>query len=214
MGFFDFLYPYRRIKGEIGYFGLSEWWLSSFSEKERAHILKTFKPLGLTISVDSLDDNSLISGEIESTTQTAVGLLSALAGWFASEEDRTIAYRILKKAEELIGDEINILDQHFFYQSKIQIYYRHRNRDSEGLSIARQACRQQIRLAPQAAIAFRKEYANSPLPCHVGYEQLAIIYEKEKKYNSVIELARKAKSQGWNGDWEKRIARCKKKLLQ
>src|SRR3989339_1039883 len=144
---------------------------------------KKKKPLGGS-------GESLIKGEITSTSQKAIELLSALAGWFNNEQDRTIAYRMLKKAEDLITDKTDILDLHFLFSSEIEIYYRHRNRDRDALNEAIKACKQQIKIAPQAASAFKKEYKDSPLPTHKGYEQLAIIEEKEKNFNSVIDLAK------------------------
>lgn len=207
MGIFDHLKGSAEIKGEIGYFGLAEWWLSKFSDEERKHILETFQPLGGS-------GESLIKGEISGTGQKAIGLLSALAGWFNNEKDRTIAYRMLKKAEELVTDKTEILDLHFLFSSEIEIYYRHRNRDQDTLGKAIKACGRQIEIAPLAASAFKKEYKDSPLPSHKGYEQLAIIEEKQKKFNSVIDLAKKAMAQGWNGDWQKRIERCTKKANQ
>lgn len=111
MGIFDFLKGSKEIKGEIGYFGLTEWWLSEFSDEERDHIIKKFQPLGGS-------GESLIRGKITSTSQTAIGLLSALAGWFNNEQDRTIAYRMLKKAEDMVTDNTDILDVHFLFNSK------------------------------------------------------------------------------------------------
>lgn len=207
MGIFDFLKSSKEIQGEIGYFGLSEWWLSEFSDSERGYIIKKFQPLGG-------NEKSLIKGEIKNTSQTSIGLLSTLAGWFNNEQDRTIAYRMIKKAEGLIKNDTVILDVHFLYHFKILIYYKWRNSDEYALSEAIRACKQQIGIAQKAADAFKKEYKNSPLPSHKGYEQLAIIKEKEKDFNSVIELAEKAMAQGWNGDWKKRIERCIKKANQ
>lgn len=36
----------KEIKGEIGYFGLQDWWLSSFTQVERDHIEDVFHPMG------------------------------------------------------------------------------------------------------------------------------------------------------------------------
>src|SRR5690606_3498822 len=108
MGIFDFLKSSKEIQGEIGYFGLSEWWLSEFSDSERGYIIKKFQPLGG-------NEKSLIKGEIKNTSQTSIGLLSTLAGWFNNEQDRTIAYRMIKKAEGLIKNDTVILDVHFLY---------------------------------------------------------------------------------------------------
>jgi len=51
-----------------------------------------------------------------------------------------------------------------------------------------------------------------PLPEHVGYKQLCIIMEKQKNYDEVIRLSKIAKEQGWSGDWDRRIEKCKKKI--
>ena len=48
------------------------------------------------------------------------------------------------------------------------------------LNAAIDACQKQIKLAPNAALAFRQE--TDELPAHVGYRQLAIIFEKERNY--------------------------------
>jgi len=53
-----------------------------------------------------------------------------------------------------------------------------------------------------------------PLPRHVGFDQLAIIREKQHDYAEAIRLSELAMKQGWNGDWEARIARCEKKLAK
>lgn len=193
------------IKGEIGYFGLSEWWLSEFSESERDYILKIFQPLGF-------DKSSLTESYISYTSGTPIKLLSALSGYFKKKEDRTIAYRMLKKAEELINDSSNILDVHFLYQQKMKTYYNNRENDSNALGVAIESCKQQIKISGKAKVAFEKEYKGQPLPVHIGFKQLAIIEEKNKNYESVIKICEEALKQGWNGDWEKRIEKCKGKI--
>ena len=94
----------------------------------------------------------------------------------------------------------------------IRIYYRDRDRGSDTLQLAIQACEEQINLGPKAGSAFRQEYPESRLPMHTGFEQLTIIREKEKDYAEAIRLSQEAMAQGWNGDWEKRIARCIKRM--
>lgn len=203
MGLLDIFSKSKNIKGLIGYFGLESWWLSEFSDDERRHITETFKPLGSS-------GDSLTSGNISSTSQTAVGLLQNSAGWFLKEKDRPIAYKLLEKAEEIAEREGSVLDVHFLYGQKLAIYYK--DRETPGsLEKAIEACKQQIGLAEKAAKAFRKEYKDSPLPIHKGYQQLSIILEKQGKFDEAIELSRKADKQGWAGDWEKRIERCRKK---
>ncbi len=206
MGLLDFFSKPKKTKGLIGYFGLESWWLSEFSDEERSLIAKTFQPLGSSGS-------SLTSGDISYTSQTAVGLLQNLAGWFSKEKDRPIAYKLMRKAEELSETEGSVLDAHFLYGQKLALYYK--DRENPGcLENAIDACNQQIDLAEKAAKAFRREYKDSTLPSHKGYQQLAIILEKQGHFDETIELCLKANKQGWAGDWGKRIERCRKKAAK
>jgi hypothetical protein len=194
----------QQIKGSIGFLGLGDWWLSNFSEAERGYIVKTFQPLGSS-------GDSLIKGDISYTSQTPIGLLSALAGWFNKKDDRTIAYRMISKAEEMLRDSNNIIEIHFLYQSKLETYYRNRDNDPDAIEKTIEACKQQIEISTTTKDALMEAYENSPLPRHKGFEQLAIIEEKQEQFETAINLSKEALRQGWAGDWEKRIQRCLKK---
>ncbi|OQB09515.1 MAG: hypothetical protein BWY21_00753 [Parcubacteria group bacterium ADurb.Bin216] len=201
---FELFKSQKKVGGEIAYHNLTEWWLETFNKQERDYIVKTFQPLGGSGDV-------LVKGEIRSISGSAVSLLGNLAGWFKNVEDRGIGYKLLDKAEKIINNNTEVLDVHFFYQNKIEFYYRFRDVDSESFNTAVEACRKQIELSSDTVPVFRKEYENEELPRHVGYEQLAIILEKQEEYDEVISLCRQAKEQAWNGDWDKRIERCLKK---
>ena len=205
MGLFSRSKTGNKVQGTIGYFNLIDWWLSEFSEIERDHIVNTYSPMGGS-------GRSLVEGHCLGYSQSVEQFLSLLASWFNNANDRSIAVRILKKAEEMIGDSAKILDKHFFYQQKIETYYKQRDTDPDALTIAIDACRQQIELAPQAIKIFRRQSSDGFMPSHTGFKQLMIIEEKRKNYTEVIELAQEAKSQGWRGDWDKRVLRCEKKI--
>jgi len=195
-----------KVKGQIGYYGLEDWWLSEFSEEERSHIEEVFQPMG-----SEPGSKSLTEGELSYSSQNAAGLLHALAGWFNKPGDREIAKKIIAKATELAQDGNDVLDLHFSLQQKMEIYYREREADPKAMDEAIKACEDQIRIAPQAARQFLKEYPGQPVPGHAGYTQLAIILKKQDKHQEVIVLCEKAKEQGWAGDWDKRIADAQKK---
>jgi hypothetical protein len=203
MGLFSFLIGERKVKGHIGYFGLADWWLSSFSDHERRYIQGRYQPLGLS-------GNSLTSGDLSCSSQSVVRFLCGLAGWFGKPGDRRIACRILAKAEELSANEEHALDRHFLYGEKLSLYYKDRE-DPAFLDKAIQACKEQISVADRAARAFHAEYKGQALPGHKGYQQLAIILEKQNQFNEAITLCSRAAEQGWAGDWEKRIGRLQKK---
>jgi hypothetical protein len=206
MGLFDFIKRQPDIiKGRIGYYELSDWWLSTFDETERNYIIETFKPLGET-------ESSLVKGDISFISDSKISFLARLASWFTKEKDETIGIKIINKAEELIENSSNILDLHFLYQTKIELNYRLREKNDYSFQEAINACKKQIEISSKAKIQFEKEFNNDPLPSHKGFEQLAIIEEKRKNYLTAIEISESALKEGWYGDWENRIERCKKKL--
>lgn len=105
----------------------------------------------------------------------------------------------------------NILDLHFAIMENIIEYYRQRQ-EGDNYHKAIVSCRAQIKIQADAARQFIIEYPQQSLPTHTGYSQLVIILEKEKKYKEALELAEEAKTNGWNGDWDKRIEKLRGKL--
>mgnify|MGYP001059988605 CR=1 FL=1 len=191
-----------KVQGVIGFHGLSDWWLGTFSDRERKHIQACYQPYGSP-------GNTLTQGTFE-TSQSACSLLSGVPGFLEYPQDLPLARKFFQKAEE-IGSR-DILDMHFLYLAEIRIFYRQRNNDPDALREAIEACKKQIQIAPQAAMAFEKTEYIDRIPAHTGYKQLAIIYDKQGRYEEAVELSRQAKTQGWDGDWDRRIERLHKKL--
>ena len=182
--------------------GLLSWWIAEFSEAERRHILTKYLGLGS-------DPHADIAGIIGPDGSLRIKL-TALATWFMSpKEDLPLALRLLRKGISL-GEENQgtVLDQHFTLNNLIKVYYRDRANDALSLDLAIGACEKQIALAPLAAEMFKREERMETLPAHRGFEQLAIIREREGDYGEVVRLSSEALQQGWSGNWERRIARC------
>ncbi len=194
----------RDNGGPIGYFGLAEWWQETFTEAERQYIETT--------SASPTGPSSLTQGEVTYRSGTPEQLLTALATNFYKPHDRGIAHRMLAKAEQLAEAAGNVLDLHFAYHTTIKTSYATRDTDPAALEAAIAACEKQIALAPQAALAWGREYPGEGLPAHTGFTQLAIIREKQQNHAEAIRLSRLALEQGWAGDWEKRMARNQKRL--
>jgi hypothetical protein len=205
MGIIDLFKNKPAIKGEIGYFGLTDWWFTAFSEIERSHIINTYSPMGSGRMI-------LLEANIYDSSSSVIHFLYNLAGWFNKKEDRYLGIKILDKAEDLFSNEIPIFDIHFFYQHVIQIHYRNRLEDPKSYDKAIWGCKQQIEIGQQVSEAFKINYHDGFFPRHIGYEQLAIIREKEMNYQEVIDLCNKAKSEGWRGDWDRRIEKCEGKM--
>jgi len=197
-----------QIGGYIGYFGLNGWWLSTFTASEREYIEDTFRPLGTEPG-----QGILAEGKIASTSFTAGSLLGNLAGWFKKRpEDLDLGIRIVTKTEECALADEDILSLHFAYQERIQLNYRWRKENGGALDAAISACQQQIAISPRAADAFRSEYPGQALPMHTGYEQLAIVLEKQGRLDEALTLCREAMARRWAGTWEDRIARVARRV--
>jgi tetratricopeptide (TPR) repeat protein len=138
-----------------------------------------------------------------------------------SGNDYSIASRILEKALELAETSPDPLHAPFsarFFPSVyavldygIKMHYENREMHTGALDKAIEFCEKQIALAPKAAEAFRQEVPGGGLPKHRGFEQLAIILEKQGRLDETIALCEQAKRQGWKSDWDKRIGRCSRK---
>jgi hypothetical protein len=189
-------------KGEFGYYNLTDWWDKNFTSDEKNYILEKYIPMGGV---------ELTKGSIHCSSTTVISFLTGLQSWFTTLADEAISEKILKKAELCLTDETPIIDKHFLYGCLIEHYYKKRNINSEFYDLAKQYCLKQIAISKQVQKAFHSEIPFSTLPRHKGYEQLAIILEKEKDYDSAMLICLEAKDTGWNTDWDKRILTLEKK---
>lgn len=208
MGLFNLFFTNKKKpKGLIGYYGLEEWWLETLSESERNEIKRSSNPLGF--SKDKLDN-----GKIEYSSQSVIGFLNDLSTYFRNTEQIDIRLKILKHAEGIIDHDTPIVDIHFLYSALISTFYKGREINEEYYNLSKAYSEKQIAISPEVAKAFKKEHPNAPLSGHAGYYRLCVSLMKEGHYKKVIELASKAKKEGWIADWDKRIERATKKLNQ
>lgn len=191
-----------KVGGYIAAHGLTKWWLATFTPAERAAMTAKYEPFGYPRR------NTLTEGEVAKNGSTR-SFLGNLAGWFNTREQRPIAKRILLKAIDT--DDGETLDDYFLYMQVIDVFYPDRETDPDALDRAIWGCERQISIQNKAAKAFRKEYPKSPLPSHTGYEQLAVLREKQGRLDDAIKLSKDAKKAGWSGDWDARVARLEKK---
>jgi hypothetical protein len=190
-------------RGSLGYYNLLDWWDKEFTNQEKLYILEKYIPMG---------GGELTKGTILGSSATAINFLTGLQSWFTTLADEVISEKILKKAEWLLTDETPILDIHFLYGCLIEHYYKKRNINLSFYELAKQYCLKQIGISQKAKDAFLSEGFFPTLPRHKGYEQLAIILEKEKDYNESLKLCLEAKEAGWNTDWDKRISTLQRKM--
>ena len=147
--------------------------------------------------------------------RSAAGLLTTLADCLRNQpDDRSLAMRILSKAEERAKAEDDVLALHLVYQEMARLHCRWINHFPEVLDLAFGACHKQIAIAPEAARALHEQRPRQPLPIHVGFQTLAILLDKEGSYAKAIEICKQARFQGWSGNWTWRIGCLAKKLSE
>lgn len=207
----------RETHGYIGLFGLTDWWLSAFSEEERQYIELAYQPMVVSIQVSpgktNADEDSLLTGARGLQMSTRAGsFLANLAEWLNRPESRHLARRILEHGERVARDP---LEKHDVYQVMVTVCYRDREKSAEFLDAAIAACKKQIENGESAIREWRAERAGV-VPTHKGYEQLAIIREKEGDLAEALRLSREALSQGWGPrpGWQFRIDRLSKRLAR
>jgi len=188
-----FSHIYENIESVIDKCGLKEWWNEEFSEKER----------------EIIADNT---GTLRISSTSIPGMLSNIVkksdfGYNSIKENRNIIQKFYEKSDQLFENSEDIIDRHFFYNDSIRFYYFDRE-NKESMKKAIEACRKQIDIAPSAAEIFKK--LHGPMPEHTGYKQLAIILDKQNKYDEAIKICKQAESEGWSGDWIPRITRYEK----
>ena len=207
-----------KVKGELEYFGLGDWWLSTFNEEERSYLEQSYGCGDIGVGVGG--DQRLTQGQISYTSRSSVDALTGMIGALRGKPEYLhLVQLIIQEAER--GEDGSAIDLHFLYAIALNVTYPLRDRHPDALEMAIDACKRQISIAPQAADMFKKREMSEEeayrsfgacLPAHEGYTRLLILYEKEKRYSKAIQLAQQAKSQGWAGNWDWRIARCEKKL--
>jgi len=80
------------------------------------------------------------------------------------------------------------------------------------------AAQAHIAIAPKVLlITMEEDHLNGHdwIPEHNGYTRLAMLYEREKNYDSAISTCRDAIAAGWNpSSYQHRLERCEKKMTK
>lgn len=200
----------HQSTGELGYFGLTGWWTSSFSAAERSYMEETFCAAGLPARAKPLTrDRGLVN------YPTAASLLTVLADRLSEKvEDRGLAAKVLVQAEERAMAEGDVLGRYFVYHQMIRLYSKWKSEFPNAVDLIFAACHKQIALASDAARALRKLRPDKPLPTHLGYVQASALLEQEGRLEPAIDLCKQAEAEGWGGNWPWRIQRMARKVYE
>jgi len=194
----------RKNNGLVDYYNLHKFWNDKLNEEERKIVFENFCKGSIGIDQSYLLDKKITD------FFSKLNFIASQITRYIKPEFKSVGYKFIELGNDEVIISNNILDKHFYYTSLIQFYYRHRIQQ-ENFNLTVKACKNLITISKNAKKQFEKEYENDSLPRHLGFEQLSIILEKQKKYIKSIEICRTAKNESWNGDWDKRIDRMVKK---
>jgi hypothetical protein len=194
-----------EIKGYIGHYRLVKWWLETFTDDEKKYIVNRYRKYHPRSGPDSLLEGKVYIFK----SSTASQYLNFLTSIFQKPDENSIARKISKKSLEL-ATYLPDLDNALLWT--IRLNYKARNTVTDALDISIDACLRQIKIAPEVAKQHKSRYPTLTLGKHEGFTQLVKILEKQGNYSEVIRLAREAKKEGWEGDWDLRIERCQKRI--
>lgn len=175
----------------LDFYNLTDWFNTSFSDSEK-QILFNSCPLFL----DSATPWPCASLFLADSLQ-----------WYAKKDNSDICQKMCVKIIELFNDDNSKMsksDLHFFYTYIIGYIYKFR--DTWAGALVLELCEKSINLAPDVVGTFQFK------PEHVGFNTLIAIEKKNKNWPRVLELARAAMAQGWNGKYSAWAAEAEKKL--
>lgn len=197
----------KKIDGLVRVLGLDDWWLHELTQCDRDAVHKSYGP-----------GHGESEGTLSWTTQSRIGFLTNVADWLKGEDTRSTAYKFIQKADEIWPDGASAIDRHFALAAMCRVFYRWRDTDEFALDAAIAACKRSLSMHHEVAIVFRQPVHVLPwgsgLPSHHCFKQLAIIEEKRGHFAEAIDLCEEAKQEGWLGDWDKRMARLRKKAAK
>jgi hypothetical protein len=159
-----------KVGGLISFYGLTDWWLTEFTEEERQYICNRYH------------DDALTRGKITSNLPVT-SFLNGLYSWFRSKQDLHIARRIFDKMDEL-GRE-HPLVRPGYYQGRHFSTYVPRVEDLKRSGRLDEAESLLIELVNATEAESKAE------GCGVGpwyYEELAKIYRRRKDYAKEIAI--------------------------
>jgi len=189
------------------------WWQDTFSDADREWMIATYSPLSMEIgdvSASAVERQPLVQLLTHLESTTAARHLSLLAPWFSKPGYQHCAIAFARKGLELLHNDMPVLDQHFAWMNQCISLYRWRDTEVGALEGAIAACEACIAIQEQAAEKAKKFFGF--IPSHHCFRQLRIIEEKRGNFERALALCEEAKAGGWADDWDRDIARLRKKL--
>ncbi|RKD85217.1 tetratricopeptide repeat protein [Halopiger aswanensis] len=177
------------------------------SEEEQEKLYEYSTAVGTGGKFNQLDQS------VTSTSQTQQGYLKGVGSSAVSSKDYDFAEKVLLKALEAEDD--NPTDRHFVYNSLIDLYYKQRDYRDDAIEKCIQYCKEDIEIVDDFLDEWKQEYGGE-LPNIPSFKRMAIIYEKQGRYEEALEVCEMALDRGLDdgtkGGFEGRKERVQNKM--
>jgi hypothetical protein len=173
----------EEVEGLIKYYGLQEWWFSSFTKDERKLIDDRYQPMGAL-------PHTLTKGKIIEYALPAPEFLTGVNTWFRNSEDSVIAERIHQKLIEL-GKEHPIFKPGYYDGRHFTTYVR----DFEILKKSGKFTELEILLIELIKATEAESAVNEMGVAPAYYSELAILYRKKKEYSKEVSILERFQQQ-------------------
>jgi len=195
------------IPGFITAYGIQGWWSEEFTAEERAlmiSVLEDRAPELLSpgyVPSYSYDTRGVRSSDLPSD-------LDSLTRSPVSKAENALTHaKVLKKKLEILQARRDIFGEHLTLMHLGDAYYKQRS-DPLTLELAIEAYESCVSMSDLVLENLPWKGEN---PFHPAAERLALIYTGSGRGEEALRVLYKMKFEGWQGDWDKRIARTAKK---
>ena len=165
-----------KVEGLIAWYGLQEWWFSSFTNEEREYIDNRYQPM-------EAPPHTLTKGTVFERPQPAPIFLNVLNTWFRTSRDSIIAERIHRKLTEL-GKEQPIAKPGYHDGRHFTTYVR----DFERLKKCGNLTELEKLLLELVKATEAESNADGLGVAPAYYGALAILYRKQKEYSKEVSI--------------------------
>lgn len=156
---------------------LQEWYMSLSDEQcQKLHQYSTW--------FGTSGEANMLEWDVTEASQTAQEYLKGVGSTAASEKDYKFSEMVLLSALEF--EDESATSTHFTYTTLIDIYYKQRDNREDAVEKCIEYCKRDIEIADD----FVDEFGEVPrIP---SFKRLAIIYQKEEKYEDALEVCDQA----------------------
>lgn len=185
----------------IAVLDLEEWYRDlSAEEQQKLHQYST--------SFGTGGEVNLLEQSVTNTSQTAQEYLKGVGATAASENDYEFAEQMLQTALEF--EDGSATSTHFTYNELIDVYYKQRDERDDAIEKCIEYCKKDIEIADEFVAEFGE------VPRIPSFKRLAIIYEKQDRYEEALDVCDRAleigTTDGTKGGFEGRKERIQKKI--